>query len=499
MSTIEIKNLTFGYDTADNLLFDQASLNVDETWKLGLVGRNGRGKTTLLKILQGLLPYSGTVEHRLDFTYFPPKFSSEDLLTYDVCQEIVPIEQWKLEKELNLLNVSLDCLYRPFSSLSGGEKTKILLGTLFLQENSFPLIDEPTNHLDVNSRKQVADYLKKKAGFILVSHDRQFLNEVVDHIIALDKGELKTYQGNYTTYANEKKRQDEFEMAESEKIQREVKRLKNSAKEKSDWSKSRESDIHGNSKVKGSGGTGHDGFITARAARTMKRSKSIETRLNKNIAEKENLLKNLEFVDPLKMQYQPNYHDVILEVENLTLNFPGEKPLFAPLSFQLKKGESLGIMGKNGSGKTSLINAILGKFPGEIQGKISLVSPLNISYVSQNYESNQGKLKDFATANQLDYEVFLNNLKKLGMERDVFQNTIENMSMGQQKKVEVAKSLSQLTELYIWDEPLNYLDTYNQDQLTEVINSVKPTLLYIEHDENFPQEIHSKTIYLEKL
>ena len=110
---------------------------------------------------------------------------------------------------------------------------------------------------------------------------------------------------------------------------------------------------------------------------------------------------------------------------------------------------------------------------------------MTISYVRQNYEDNRGTLAEFAKKNRVDYQAFLNNLRKLGMERDVFHNKIEQMSMGQRKKVELAKSLSQPAELYIWDEPLNYLDVFNQEQLEQLILNVKPAMLLVEHDQTF--------------
>lgn len=161
---------------------------MDTNWKLGLIGRNGRGKTTLLRLLQKQLDYQGEILHQVDFVYFPQTVAEEQQLTYYVLQEVTSFEQWELERELTLLNVDPEVLWRPFSSLSGGEKTKVLLGLLFIEENAFPLIDEPTNHLDLAGRQQVAEYLKKKKhGFILVSHDRAFVDEVVDHILAIEK------------------------------------------------------------------------------------------------------------------------------------------------------------------------------------------------------------------------------------------------------------------------------------------------------------------------
>jgi lincosamide and streptogramin A transport system ATP-binding/permease protein len=496
MSKIEIKQLTFAYDNQATPLFDQVNLNLDTHWKLGLIGRNGRGKTTLLKLLQQQLEYQGEVVHQLSFVYFPQIIKDEKQLTLYALEAVADFEQWQLERELRLLKVAPDILWREYATLSGGEKTKVLLALLFIEEKAFPLIDEPTNHLDIAGRQQVAEYLKKKkSGFILVSHDRSFVDEVVDHILTIERRQIQLYQGNYSVYETQKQLQDEYELAENEKIKKEVSRLQETARKKAQWSMSREKDKYGSPKEKGSGAIGDTGAIGARAARVMKRSKFIQQRAELQAAEKEKLLKNLEITDPLTMEYQPSHHKTLLTVENLRLSF-NQQPLFQPITFSLKVGERVGITGINGSGKTSFLNYLLHNFTGKSQGSAQLAHQIQISYIRQNYEDNRGTLQEFALENRLNYSEFLNNLKKLGMERTVFNNRIEHMSMGQRKKVEVAKSLSQTAELYIWDEPLNYLDVFNHQQLEQLILTVQPALLVIEHDAHFIEKVTSKKIQL---
>ncbi|GGC79824.1 Lsa family ABC-F type ribosomal protection protein [Enterococcus wangshanyuanii] len=498
MSKIEIKQLTFGYDNQGTLLFDQANLNFDTSWKLGLIGRNGRGKTTLLNILQNKLSYSGQITHQLEFLYFPQPIKDKQQLTFYVLQEISDFEQWEIERELNLLNVDPQILWREFETLSGGEQTKVLLALLFIDDQYFPLIDEPTNHLDIAGRKQVAEYLKKKRqGFIVVSHDRSFVDDVVDHVLSIEKSQLELYQGNFSVYEEQKKMKDEFELAQNEKLKKEVTRLRKTAAEKAEWSRSKEQDKYGKASEKGSGAIYDTGFIGARAARTMKRSKSIESRMETQLAEKESLLKDIEYIDPLTMNYQPGHNKRLLTVEQLILSYQGN-PLFQPVSFVLGQGDRIALTGANGSGKSSIIRLLLNQFDGESSGEINRPEKLKISYVRQNYEDNQGTLTEFSEAQGLNHQEFLNNLHKLGMERDVFHNRIEQMSMGQRKKVELAKSLAMPAEFYIWDEPLNYLDVFNQEQLEQLILSVKPTMLLVEHDQAFLEKIATQIVPLVK-
>jgi lincosamide and streptogramin A transport system ATP-binding/permease protein len=497
MSKIEIKNLTFGFENQVLPLFDQATLNFDTKWKLGLIGRNGRGKTTLLNILQNKLPYQGQVIHQQIFSYFPQTIREKERLTYDVLTTLTNVELWKIERELQLMETDPEILWRPYSTLSGGEKTKVLLSLLFTDEQHFPLIDEPTNHLDIRGRKQVANYLKKKKqGFIVVSHDRGFIDEVVDHVLVIEKSRLELYHGNFSIYEEQKRLKNEFELAQNEKIKKEVTRLKKTAAEKAEWSHSREGD-----KTKKKVGfidtenrRVNRGAIGADAARTMKRSKAIVHRMETQIEEKEKLLKDIESIDPLMMNVKKKHHKRLLSVENLQLGY--DEMLFSPVSFSIEQEQCVALMGPNGIGKSSILQYLLGEFTGLVEGEIVKSTQLTISYVRQNYEDNRGTLAEFAEKNQVSYPLFLNNLRKLGMERDVFHNRIEQMSMGQRKKVELAKSLSQEAELYVWDEPLNYLDVFNQAQLEHLISTCKPAMLVVDHDQAFLEKIANQIISL---
>ena len=498
MSTIEIKQLSFSYDGVGLTLFEDVNLNIHTSWKLGIIGRNGRGKTTFFKLLQNKLAYQGNINHQVEFSYFPQTISDKEKMTYEIIDELNVGEIWEVERELTLLGTDTSVLWRSFSTLSGGEQTKVLLALLFAQEGSFPLIDEPTNHLDALGRIQVANYLKqKKTGFIVISHDRSFIDEICDHILAIDKNQITLSQGNYSTYQFQKTRQDESEHEQNEKLKKEVDRLKQTAHKKAEWSQSREGDKYGKSTVKNSGAIGDTGFIGARAARVMKKSKNLLNRMDKEIEEKEKLLKNIEFIDPLTMNYVPTHHKSFLTLENFTLAFD-EQQLFKPISFEVKPGDRIAITGANGVGKTSLIKALLNQFKGEIIGNIYRTTPETWSLVRQKYEVNKGTLKEFCLENHLDYQEFLSNIKKLGLERELFNNKIETMSMGQRKKVEMAKSLTTETPFYLWDEPLNYLDSFNYEQLEEVILENTPTMLFIEHDEMFINKIATQVIHLEE-
>jgi len=203
MGTIKIQQISFSYDGAKEKIFSNVNLAIDESWKLGLIGRNGRGKTTLLRILRGQLAYQGLIETNLQFNYFPAQIDNLNEVTQTLVLQILQIDEselWKVQIEMDQLGLNDDILWKPFSELSPGQQTKVLLAVCFSQSNQFALIDEPTNHLDAAGRQVVAKYLQQKIGFIIISHDRDFLNHVINHVISIDRQQIQLLKGNYDTW-----------------------------------------------------------------------------------------------------------------------------------------------------------------------------------------------------------------------------------------------------------------------------------------------------------
>ena len=226
MSLISVNNLTFGYDGSTNNVFENVSFNIDTDWKIGLIGRNGKGKTTFLKLLLNKYEYKGTISKNIEFDYFPFEIKNKEKTSIEIINEIAPNAQdWEIIKELNLLNTDSEILYRCFNLLSGGEQVKILLVSLFLKGNNFLLIDEPTNHLDIKTRNNLVDYLSKKKGFILVSHDRNFLDKVANHIISINNTNIDIQKGNFSSWQENKNKQDNFELMQNNKLKKDIRKL----------------------------------------------------------------------------------------------------------------------------------------------------------------------------------------------------------------------------------------------------------------------------------
>lgn len=493
MSLINVTNLTFAYESSYDPIFENVSFQIDTDWKLGFTGRNGRGKTTFLNLLQGKYEYSGNISSAVSFDYFPYHVEHKEYLTLDVIEEIYPeYVHWQIVRELNLLKVSEDVLYRPYASLSNGEQTKVMLAALFTKENRFLLIDEPTNHLDMHARKSVSDYLNKKSGYILVSHDRAFLDDCVDHILSINKTNIEIQKGNFSAWWENKKRQDQFELASDEKLRKDIKRLTDSAKRTGNWSHEVEKTKNG---TRNSGSKVDKGYIGHKAAKMMKRSKNLEQRQQSAIEEKSKLLKNIESSESLAISQLEYHKKQLAELENVSISY-GSKTVCENVSFTIEQGERIALSGKNGSGKSSILKLICGEDL-QYKGHLSRDRQLKISYVSQDTSHLRGSLSDYATSSGIDESLFKSILRKLDFSRLQFEKDISTYSGGQKKKVLIAKSLSEQAHLHIWDEPLNFIDVISRMQIEELLLEYAPTILFVEHDRAFCENVATKIVELE--
>ena len=357
--------------------------------------------------------------------------------------------------------------------------------------NNFLLIDEPTNHLDSETRENLVEYLEKKKGFILVSHDRNFLDKVVDHIISINNTNIDIQKGNFSSWQENKDRQDNFELMQNEKLKKDINRLEIAARNTANWSEQIEKSKYNTTN---SGSKIDRGYVGHQSARMMKKSKVMEKRIEKEIEQKSGLLNNIDRNDSLKIIPLESKKNPLIIADDLQIIYD-EKTIFNKVSFEIKNGDRVAITGRNGIGKSSILKLIMGK---EIQyaGNLKVANNLIISYVSQSTEDLKGTLKEFAIQNKIDESVFKSMLSKMGFSNLEFNKDISQMSEGQKKKVLIAKSITESANIYIWDEPLNYIDILTRIQIEEAILKYKPTIIFVEHDETFVKKVATKIIHL---
>ena len=496
MSMIDVSNLTFGYEGSPELIFDHVGFQIDSGWKLGFTGRNGRGKTTFLRLLQGEYPYSGTISASVELEYFPYEGANLSRTGLEGVREIAPeAEDWEIQRELGLLDLAERSLELPFSSLSNGERTKVLLAAMFLKENAFLLIDEPTNHLDLEGRRKLGSYLARKRGFLLVSHDRAFLDQCVDHILAINRTNIEIQRGNFSSWWENRRRQDAFELARQEKLQKDIGRLTESARRASGWSDWTEKSKFGVDKT---GAKAADrGFVGHKAAKLMQRSKSIQRRREEAVEEKKQLLQNLERQEALAVTPLPCRTGARLaEFRDVAVCYNGRR-VCREITFEVLAGERIALQGANGCGKSSLLKLLLGE---EIphSGTVETMSGLVVSYVSQNTDHLRGSLTEFVRTQGLDGSRFRTILRKLDVPREQFEKDLADYSSGQKKKVLLAASLCTQAHLYVWDEPLNFIDVISRMQVEDLLLACRPTLLFVEHDARFCDEIATRRIRIQR-
>ena len=489
---VSIRNLSFTYDGSYTPVFENVSFTFDTSWRLGLIGRNGKGKTTLLRLLQKQYAHQGQIDMPLTPVYFPYPVDDPTRTAREVMHTAAPdAEEWQLLCELNQMEVDESVLDRPFSTLSKGEMTKALLAALFAREDVYPLIDEPTNHLDAHGRALVADYLRRKDGFLLVSHDRAFLNRCIDHVLSLNRSDVWVMQGNYDNWEARLNQQNEYEQNRNEVLRRDIRHLEAAAQRTAAWAAKGEATKIGFNPIEVDNKKGRRSLIGAKTKKQMSRSSAIQQRQERAIEEKRALLHNVEKVGELKLTVLQHPKNVLIQVMNGRVEYDG-RTVCEGVDFTLRQGERLALTGPNGCGKSSILKALVGA-GGALTGEVSVAPNLVVSYVPQQTDNLTGMMDGFIRQNGVDETLFKAILRNMDFTRDLFERPLERMSQGQKKKLLLARSLCIPAHVYIWDEPLNYIDVLSRVQLEGLLLACEPTMLLVEHDAVFLERVCTRS------
>ena len=515
MIDISVSNLVKEFEVGTKIL-DGLTFQVDTGERVGLLGPNGCGKTTLLRILTGAMDYDEgevmiapgkrmglisqipvypegyTVEDVLATAFEPLRKMEDELarLTREMASGTDPAlmsrydklttayeaaggyeTDTRINKVCNGLSIPQAMREQLFESLSGGEKTRVNLARLILEDTDILLLDEPTNHLDLRATEWLEEYLGKFKGTVLtVSHDRYFLDQVVDRIIEIQEGRAEFYQGSYSFYAVEKERRYEEKLKQYEKEQAKIEQLEKAAEQMRVWAYS-----------------GMD--------KTFKRVKSMEKRIERmRVTDRPKKERKME----VRFGEREFRGDEVLTIKGLTKGFGG-RTLFSGLGLEVAGGESIALIGDNGSGKTTLLKMILGEEAPD-GGKVRMGPTVKVGYLPQyvHFDHPERSLVDtLIYAQDCTAQSAWNRLAAFKFRgEDVFK-PVSALSGGEQSRLRLCMLMDEKINLLVLDEPTNHLDIQSREWIEEAVEEYEGNLLFVSHDRYFIDRFASRIWLLE--
>jgi len=527
---LTLQNISYTHPNKD-LLFSDINLTVNNHEKTALIGNNGVGKSTLLKIIaKELQPSNGQISVEAEPYYIPQIFGQFNHLTIaqalrienklNALKEILDgntseenfnllNDDWTIEdrctEALNYWQLNELDLSQKMEALSGGQKTKIFLAGISIHQPELILLDEPSNHLDITSRQLLYDFVQNtKSTLIIVSHDRKLLN-LLNSVCELSKHGIKVYGGNYDFYKEQKQIENN---ALSQDIQSKEKALRKAKeKERETLERQQKLDSRGKSKQEKSG-------VARIMMNTMRNNAENSTSKLKSVhAEKigglsqdlQELRSSLPDIDKMKFGFDNSaLHKGKILFTATGINFGYDnQPLWSDnLNFQITSGERIALKGKNGSGKTTLIKLILGDIETQT-GKIYRADNKSV-YIDQDYSLLDNQLKVYEQAQQFNSSALQEHEIKIRLNRFLFTKDDWDkpciaLSGGERMRLLLCCLTinSQSPDIIILDEPTNNLDIQNVEILTTAINEYQGTLIVVSHDETFLEQINiERTIEL---
>ena len=515
MIDIAISGLVKEFEVGKKIL-DGLTFQVDSGERVGLLGKNGCGKTTLLRILTGQLdwdegevvlppdkrvglisqipvyPAGYTVEDVLDTAFRPLREMEEELeqlaarmergedpallRRYD--QLTAAFEagggydtDTRKNKVCSGLQIGPGMREQLFDRLSGGEKTRVNLGRLILEDTDILLLDEPTNHLDLKATEWLEEYLDKFKGTVLaVSHDRWFLDRVVDRVIEIQEGKAEFYSGNYSFYVVEKERRYQEKLKQYEKEQAKIQQLEKAAEQLRIWAYS------GNDKI-------------------FKRAQSMEKRIERmRTTDRPTRERKME----VRFGEREFRGDEVLTIKGLSKSF-GQRALFSGVDLEVVGGERIALLGDNGTGKSTLIKILMGE-EGPDEGKIRMGPTVKIGYLPQiiHFDHPERSLLD-TMLYELDCtaQTARNRLASFKFRgEDVFK-PVSALSGGEQSRLRLCMLMDEKINLLILDEPTNHLDIQSREWIEEAVEEYEGNLLFVSHDRYFIDRFATRVWVLE--
>lgn len=506
-----------------NIIFENISLEIKNGERVGLVGRNGSGKTTIFGLLTGKESLDAGAIHmkkgtRIGHVAQIPKFD-EVMNVYDVLSSAFKVEK-ELEKEMHALEKNMaveqeqsaleklmerygviqekfaflggyeieanimkvanglqvtDLFSRVFTELSGGEQTKVSLAYMLLQKPDLLLLDEPTNHLDLFAVEWLEQFLKEYTGTVIViSHDRYFLDEVVTKIFDLEDGEIHVYHTNYSQFVEEKEERLLQEFQAYQEQQKKIKKMKEAIKRLREWANQANPPNEGLHK----------------RARNMERALERIEKLKRPILERKQM--------GLQFEGQERSGKDVVVMKEVSKGFAG-RPLFEQANLHVRFQERAAIVGRNGTGKTTLLKLLLEEINPDV-GEIRIGSSVKIGYLSQhtygNVKSNVLEaFREYVAVTEGEARHIL--AKFLFYGPAVFKK-VTQLSGGEKMRLRLAQLMYQDINFLILDEPTNHLDIESREVLEEALEQYNGTILAVSHDRYFLNKLFEKTYWIDE-
>ena len=515
MIDISVSNLSKEFEVGKKIL-DGLTFQIDQGERVGLLGKNGAGKTTLFKILTGELDWDDGEVHIApgkgvglisQIPVYPPEYTVEDVLQtafgrirameremgeltermgrdgdpallrrYDALTAAFEAGGGydtitSLNKVCNGLEISQDMRSQLFSSLSGGEKTRVNLARLILEDTDILLLDEPTNHLDLRATEWLEEYLDKYKGTVLaISHDRWFLDRVVKRVIEIQDGKAEFYEGNYSFYVVEKEHRYQEQLKRYEKEQAKIEQLEKAAQQLRIWAYS------GNDKI-------------------FKRAQSMEKRIERlRTTDKPAKERRLD----MKFGEREFRGDEVLTIKELKKSFDG-RTLFDHVNLEVVGGERIALLGDNGTGKSTLLKILL-KEEEPDSGKLKMGPTVKVGYLPQiiHFSHPERNLVDTMIYDQdCSTQTARNRLAAFNFRgEDVFK-PVSALSGGEQSRLRLCMLMDEQINLLILDEPTNHLDIASREWIEEAVADYEGNLLFVSHDRYFIKQFATRIWMLE--